>query len=128
MVIRGICMECRRINSHPDCIGNNFSFIRDYPKGIKFYLFSYTRSILSARLQFSTVAIFLSPGPNGNFHVSNAYEVIIKILQKSLEITFSKQQVTHAIRAVPANFSTLFKNSIVKRFANLGTFITNAHT
>lgn len=59
MVVGCICMECRWFNSHPHCISSDISFVRYYSPGLKSLLFfSYTRSILSARLQFSTVAIF----------------------------------------------------------------------
>jgi hypothetical protein len=54
-------VERNGINSYPDHTRRHFIVVRYYSKSLGFSIqsFSYTRSILSARLQFSTVAIFL---------------------------------------------------------------------
>lgn len=61
MVLRCFCMERHRPDQHPDYSCRYFTVIWTRPKSIGFSIqsFSYTRSILSARLQFSTVAIFI---------------------------------------------------------------------
>jgi hypothetical protein len=61
MVLGRFCMERNRPDQHPDYSCRYFVVIWTHPKSIGFSIqsFSYTRSILSARLQFSTVAIFI---------------------------------------------------------------------
>lgn len=55
-----VCLERYGNNTHSYCAGCYFAVVRHHPKSVGFSIqsFSYTRSILSARLQFSTVAVF----------------------------------------------------------------------
>src|SRR5215204_7175309 len=60
MVVGSVCVERNRFDSYSYSACCYFIAIWHYQKSIGFSIqsFSYTRSILSARLQFSTVAIF----------------------------------------------------------------------
>ena len=61
LVVGGICMERNRHNSYSYIACYYFPVTWNHQKSIGFSIqsFPYTRSILSARLQFSTVAILI---------------------------------------------------------------------
>ena len=65
VAVRCFRMECNRFDSYPYSTCGDLIAIWNHKKSIGFSIqsFSYTRSILSARLQFSTVAIFFKRKP-----------------------------------------------------------------